>query len=117
LALLFGTGADANGTSLVASAAQTLIASQSNIPWEIELYVHAARSASSGALFARGRAQFGNGDHRGRHSRSCCRPAGAAQVGSLDLTGTSIPSLQALVSAVGGGITMTVQDYDISPMN
>jgi hypothetical protein len=56
-----------------------------------------------------------DGDHR---VGTFLLPAsGAAQVGSLDLTGTSIPSLQALVSAVGGGITMTPQDYDISPMN
>ena len=39
LALLYGTGAAANGVSLAASAAQTLIASQTNISWRIDLTV------------------------------------------------------------------------------
>lgn len=114
LALLFGTGADANGTSLVASAAQTLVASQTNITWSLDAYIHCRAVGSSGSLFAMGEAVFGSALIA---ARSFDMPASAAAaVGSLDLTGASFPSLQALVSS-GASITMTVQDFALTPMN
>jgi hypothetical protein len=114
VALLWGTGADANGTSLVASAAQTLVASQTNIPFFFDFIVQCRTTGTAGSLLAMGQAQFGTALIA---AGTFCLPASApAAVGSLDLTGTSIPSLQALVSS-GSGITMTVMDYGINPLN
>ena len=114
LALLWGTGADANGSSLVASAAQTLVANQTNISWELDLYIHCRSIGSSGSLFVMGSAVFGTAVIA---VGSFLMPASAAAaVGSLDLTGSSVPSLQALRSG-STAETMTVQDFALSPMN
>jgi hypothetical protein len=114
LALLWGTNANANGTSLVASAAQTLIASQTNITWSLDVYVHCRGTGATGSLFAMGSAVFGAAIIA---VRSFDMPASAAAaVGSLDLTGSNVPSLQALVSS-GSSITMTVQDFSITSVN
>lgn len=114
LALLFGTGADANGTSLVASAAQTLVASQTNVSWYFDAYIHCRAVGSAGSLFVMGDAVFGTALIA---AGTFLLPASAAAaVGSLDLTGANFPSLQALVSS-GASITMTVQDFAITPMN
>jgi hypothetical protein len=116
VALLFGTGADANGTSLCATAAVALIASQTNISWEFEAYVHCRTVGSAGGLFATGRFVAGPAVIATTAAPMFLPASAAAVVGSLDLTGTSIPSLQALRSG-STAETMTVQDYDISPMN
>jgi hypothetical protein len=114
LALLWGNGANANGTSLVASAAQTLIASQSNISWVLDLYIHCRAVGTSGSLFVMGEAIFGTALIA---AGTFLIPASApAAVGSLDLTSSNVPSLQALVSS-GSSITMTVQDFALCPMN
>lgn len=114
LALLWGTNADANGTSLVTSAAQTLIASQTNITWSVDITVHCRGTGTAGSLFAIGAATFGAAIIA---VRGFDLPASAAAaVGSLDLTGSSVPSLQAL-AATGASITMTVQDFSLDPMN
>jgi hypothetical protein len=116
VALLWGTGADANGTSIVASAAVALVASQTNISWELEAYVHARAVGSSGSLFGTGKLIVGNVVIATSNQPILLPASAAAVVGSLDLTGTSIPSLQALRSG-STAETMTVQDFDLSPMN
>jgi hypothetical protein len=40
--ILFGTGADNNGVNVCQSAAFALIASQTNLSWNCEIYIHAA---------------------------------------------------------------------------
>jgi hypothetical protein len=115
-AILFGTGADANGTSLGATATIALTASQTNLSWEMEAYIHCRSIGATGTLFCTGRWLFNNAVVANT-LQPLLIPASAAVVsGSLDLTGTSIPSLQALRSG-STAETMTVQDYDISPMN
>lgn len=54
VALFYGTGADANGVSIVASAAQTLIASQTNASFMIEFWCHCRSIGAAGSLFATG---------------------------------------------------------------
>lgn len=114
MALLYGTGADANGVSVVASAAQTLIANQTNISWFIEIYLRCITKGSSGTLEAMGQAFFGTavvavGDF--------LLPASAAAPSSaVDLTAALIPSLQALRSG-STAETMAVQDLDVVAMN
>jgi hypothetical protein len=107
---------DANGTSIVASAAFALIASQTNMSWNCELYIHCRSIGTAGTLFGSGWIEF-NPAVVASTAQPLLIPASAAAVSAgVDLTGTSIPSLQFLRS--GSTVeTMTVQDYDISPMN
>lgn len=112
LACLWGTGADANGTSLVASAAQTLVASQTNIPFSLDLYLQCRAVGSSGSLFVMGDAIFGTAIIA---VGTFLLPASAPAAVTVDLTGASIPSLQALSSA--STTTITVQDFALCPLN
>lgn len=50
----WGTGADANGTVIQASAANALQASQTNVPWYMELIIRCTAIGSSGTLFCTG---------------------------------------------------------------
>lgn len=110
LALFYGTGADANGVSLAASAAQTLVASQTNISWRAELIVHCRTTGSAGALFCTGMAQFGTAViAAGSFLLPASAPAASA---SVDLTvASNILSLQALRS---GSTAETMQVHDIT---
>lgn len=114
VAVLYGTGADANGVSLAASAAQTLIASQTNLSWEIHLYIHARSLGSAGTLFCTGRAFFNTAVIA---AGTFLIPASAAVVsGSVDLTAALFPSLQVLRS--GSTVeTMAVQDLEVMALN
>lgn len=114
MALLWGTGADANGVSVVASAAQVLIASQTSLSWELELMIHCRTIGATGTLFATGKAFFNTaviaaGDF--------LFPASlAAPSGAIDLTASLIPSVQALRS--GSTVeTMQVHDMEVVAMN
>lgn len=51
LALFYGTGADANGVSLAASAAQTLIASQTTLSWRARANIRCISVGAVGTLF------------------------------------------------------------------
>jgi hypothetical protein len=48
ISVRYGTGADANGNVAAASAAIALILSQTNLSWEVEVFVTAVRSARPG---------------------------------------------------------------------
>lgn len=116
ISLLFGTGADANGVNLASSAPFALTASQTNLSWNVEFYVHARTLGATGTLFATGWAEFNPGVVASS-LQPIMVPASAAVVSAaVDLTGVLIPSLQVLRSG-STAETMTVQDYDISPMN
>lgn len=54
ISIYFGTGADANGTVVVASAATALQASQSNLSWVLEFVIRSRTLGSSGTLFGTG---------------------------------------------------------------
>lgn len=116
IGILFGTGADNNGVNVCQSAAFALIASQTNLTWNAEIYVHCRSLGATGTLFGTGYVEFNPGVVASS-AQPLLIPASAAVVsGSCDLTGTLIPSLQFLRSG-STAETMTVQDYDISPMN
>jgi hypothetical protein len=111
LALFYGTGADANGVNLVASAAQTLIAAQTNLAWEAEFHVQCRSIGAAGTLFARGYAMFNPAVIA---VNSFMIPASAPVVSAAcDLTAANILSVQALRS--GSTVeTMTVQDLEVT---
>lgn len=113
-ALYYGTGADANGVLLASSAALTLVAGQTNLSWEVELYVHARSLGSAGTLFVTGKgfmntAVMAAGDF--------LIPASAAAAsGACDLTAALILSLQFKRSG-STAETMTVQDLEVVALN
>lgn len=115
LAVLYGTGADANGTSLVASAAQTLVASQTNLSWEVQLFVRCITIGATGTLFATGRAFFNTSVIA---AGTFLLPASAPVVsGSLDLTvASNVLSFQALRSG-STAETMQIVDLQIEALN
>lgn len=112
--IYYGTGADANGTILVSSAAQTLIASQTNLSWWLDLYIHCRSIGSAGTLFAEGNAFFNKAVIA---AGTFLLPASAAVVsGSVDLTAANIISVQAKRSG-STAETMTVQDLEVIALN
>lgn len=114
IGIYYGTGADANGVLLQSSAAQTLLASQTNLSWDMDLWIHARSLGSTGTLFVRGRAFFNTAVIA---AGTFLIPASAAVVsGACDLTAALIISVQAKRSG-STGETMTVQDLEVSPLN
>lgn len=113
LGILFGTGADNNGVNVAQSQSFALIASQTNLSWGLEIYIHCRSLGATGTLFATGRLLFNSAVV----ATTQMIPASAAVVSAAcDLTGTLIPSFQFLRSG-STAETITVQDYDISPFN
>lgn len=116
IGILFGTGADANGVNVCQSAAFALIASQTNISWNCEIYVHCRSLGATGTLFGTGWVEFNPAVVASTAQPLMIPASGAVVSAACDLTGTLIPSLQFLRSG-STAETMTVQDYDITPMN
>ena len=115
VALLYGTGANANGTSIVASGAQTLIATQANISWEIDITVRCISIGSAGTLFGTGKAVFGTAVIA---AGTFLLPASAPAVSAaVDLTvASNVLSLQALRSG-STAETMQVVDLQVIALN
>lgn len=116
LSLLFGNGADADGVVLVASAAQVLLATQTNVSWSARFVVHCralGAFAVNGALFAVGEAKFGVTVIA---AGSFLLPATAPAAVACDLLKPSIFSLQALRSG-STAETMQIQDMLVTTIN
>lgn len=109
--LLYGTGADANGVTLVESPAMTLIASQTNLSWEAEFDVQVRSVGATGTLFARGKCMFNPAVVA--VGAGIMIPASAAVVSAAcDLTADLMLSLQFKRSG-STAETMTVQDLEV----
>jgi hypothetical protein len=92
IAVYYGTGADANGVQLVASTAQALSASQTNLSWEADFDIFCRTGGASGTLFATGKCIF----NEAVSAPHILVPASApAASGSCDLTAANILSVQA----------------------
>jgi len=108
LSLFYGTGADANGTSLAATAATAWTANQTNMSFWAWWDVHCTLIGTAGALFAFGYAKF----NESAIAAGLFMPATApATTTSLNLTTASnILSVQALRS---GSTTETMQIHKV----
>ncbi|MGH7261620.1 MAG: hypothetical protein ACREI9_13240 [Nitrospiraceae bacterium] len=116
LAVLYGTGADANGVSICASAAIALIASQTNISWKLGVMIHCRSIGSVGTLFGCGTFQC-NPALIASTAQPVMIPASAPAVsGACDLTAALILSVQALRSG-STGETMQVHDMKVVSVN
>jgi hypothetical protein len=118
--ILYGTNADANGTNIVQSTAKALTASISNASWELDLTIrtHAVSSGSgsNGKLLGCGRFLIDNSIIANTLQPILLPGTAGAEVGSLDLTGTSVPSIQMLASA-GASIAVVVHEFHIDECN
>lgn len=111
--IYFGTGADANGTILASSAAEALTASQTNLTWEVELYIHCRSTGSAGTLFVTGHAIFNESVKAVRQMIPASAPAVS---GSVDLTAANIISVQVKRSG-STAETMQVHDMEVIALN
>lgn len=114
LALFYGTGADANGTSLAATAATAWTANQSNTSFWAWWDVHCTAVGTAGALFACGMAKF----NEAAIAAALMMPASSpATTGSLDLTvASNILSVQALRSG-STAETMQLHKLRVTSLN
>jgi len=116
LGVLYGTGADANGVVLASSAAVALVASQTNMSWQLDVMVYCRTTGSTGTLFATGVFQC-NPALIASTAQPLMIPATAPVVsGSCDLTAANIISLQALRSG-STAETMQVHDMKVVAVN
>lgn len=116
LGVLYGTGADANGVVLASSAAIALVASQTNVSWMAEVFVHCRSIGSAGTLFVTGSAKF-NPLVIASTAQPIMIPATAPVVsGACDLTTALMISVQALRSG-STAETMQVHDMEVTALN
>lgn len=112
--VFYGTGADANGVILASSAADTLIAAQTNLSWSLEIFVSCRSIGSTGTLMCTGEGLYNSAVVAAHHSRV---PASAPVVsGSCDLTAANIISVQYNRSG-STAETMQVVDMEVSALN
>lgn len=112
--IYYGSGADANGVLLASSAALTLIASQTNLSWCVEVFIHCRSIGSAGTLFCDGRGMFNAAVVA---ASTFLIPASAAVVsGACDLTAANIISVQFKRSG-STAETMAVQDLEVTAFN
>lgn len=117
VALFYGTGADANGVNLQASAAVALSASQTNLSWEAEFTVHCRSIGATGTLFCTGKLLCNNALIASTLQPVMVPASAAAVSGSCDLTSASlILSPQALRSG-STAETMQVHDFEFEALN
>ena len=114
--IYYGSGADATGTIIVSSGTLALTASQTNLSWYIDIYVHARSLGATGTLFCTGMANFNVGVLASTLAPMMIPPSAAVVSGSVDLTAANIISVQFKRSG-STAETMTVQDMEVTSLN
>ena len=111
--IYYGNGADANGILLMTGTPAALTASQTNLSWRMECYIHARSLGAAGTLFCTGTAKF----NEAVFAPMMLLPASAPAVsGACDLTAANIISVQFLRSG-STAETMQVHDMEVTAMN
>ena len=109
--LYWGTGADAVGTILVASAAVVLTASMTNSSWRLDLVVRCRAMGTSGSLMANGSMTFLNSATQTTAAVEHMIPSSQPVAVTVDLTTSSFLSPQFKRS---GSTAETVTIVDVS---
>lgn len=112
----YGNGTDANGTALMTGTPVALSASQTNLSWQCELFVHCRLTGSAGTLFVTGSAHFHVGLIASTLQPIMLPASAPAASGSVDLTAANIISVQYLRSG-STAETMQVHDMEVVSMN
>jgi hypothetical protein len=109
--IYYGDGTDANGVLLASSAAFALTANQTNISWELDVYVKCLTPGATGTLLATGMFNANVSVVASTLQPVMIPASAAAASAACDLSASKIISIQALRS--GSTVeTMTVQDFD-----
>jgi hypothetical protein len=112
----YGTGADANGVVLMTGTPVALSASQTNLSWMCEIFVHCRSTGSTGTLFCTGKAHFNVGLIASTLQPIMLPASAPAVSGACDLTAALIISVQYLRS--GSTVeTMQVHDMEVTALN
>jgi hypothetical protein len=106
---LWGTGADANGTAIVSSAAVTLVNSQTNLSWMLEAIIRCRSLGATGTLFGTGNMAFGNAVVASTNQAVLLPATAPAASASVDLTAANVISPQVLATT---STTNTIQVHD-----
>jgi hypothetical protein len=105
--MYWGTGGDANGTLIQATAAMTLIANQTALPWRCELIVRCRALGATGSLFVTGQINF----HTAVMAAGfALLPATTPAPVTVDLTAANVLSPQFLRS---GSTSESMQVHDL----
>jgi hypothetical protein len=114
--IYYGSGADATGTIIASSAAVALLASQTNLSWMVEVYVHCRTLGATGTLFCTGIAHYNVAVMASTTQPQMIPASAPAASGTLDLTTANIISVQYKRS--GSTVeTMQVHDMEVVGMN
>jgi hypothetical protein len=114
---LWGTGADANGTAIMTSAAITPAASLANVPWTMDVVIRCRSMGATGTLFGTGEFRFINSNTVTTAATDFLIPATApAASASLDLTAANVISPQVLATTSTTN-TMQVHDFLFEALN
>jgi hypothetical protein len=113
--IYWGSGADATGTIIGSTAAHALTASQTNIPWELDIVVtcRAVGSGTNGSLLVTGKAVYGEAVVA---QRQMLPASGAPAAVGVDTTANNILSVQYLRSG-STAESMTLADFEFEPLN
>jgi hypothetical protein len=114
--IYWGSGAAAIGTLLASSAAITLSASQTNLAWELELFVRcrALGASAAGSLLCLGMFSANVGVVAST-LQPVMIPASAPAAVGVDTTAANVISPQVKCSVTGN--SMTVHEYMLEAMN
>lgn len=115
-AVYYGTGASANGVLLASSAAVAWTASQANMSWDLEIYVHCRTTGSAGTLFCTGKARFNNAAVASTLQPLLIPATTPVVSAACDLTAALIVSVQMLRSG-STAETAQVHDLEVCAMN
>lgn len=116
LGVYYGDGTDANGVLLQSSAAFALTASQTNLSWECDIFVHCRSIGATGTLFATGMFNANVGVVASTLQPIMIPASAAAVSAACDLTAAKIISVQALRSG-STAETMQVHDLEVIALN
>jgi len=112
--VLWGTGADANGT-LICAAGTPVAATNATKRGKVEVIVRCLTTGTAGTLEATGIAWFDPGVIASTLQPMMIPTTGAAASASLDLTLANIVSIQPLQSGTAG--TITVEELKVTALN
>jgi hypothetical protein len=109
ISLFWGTGADANGTSLVATPAFVPIASLVNTSWWFEAIIRCRAMGATGSLISNGIFHYLNSLTATAVVSDHLAPPTANAAVTVDLTASNVISPQALATT---STTNTIQVHD-----
>lgn len=115
--LFYGTGADANGVNIAASAAVALVANATNLSWELEMTVHCRSLGSAGTLFATGKFLCNVGLVLSTAAPILIPASAPAVSGACDLTSASLVLSPQMLRSGSTAEAVTVHDFEFEALN